>query len=126
MTQGEFARRIRSTASVHSYFGIASIVLGVVDLAAQIEGAWGACLVPGLDCSSLPIITIGTILGKLVWGLSLGWLLFCNVIPIIGVIISIVGFVVDRKKIFSILGLALVLVSLIIGFLVTFHIIFNS
>ncbi len=126
MAQGKLFQQIHFAKSVHSYFGISSLALGIVNVTAQFLNAWDLCVVPGLDCRMLPTNIFPEIFFQLVWGVSIGELLFFKVIPIFIVVLSLVGLVVDQKKIFSISGLALMYISLFISLYGSLYIIFHS
>ena len=106
MTQENIIKRIGFYIRQHSYFGIISFLLGLVELAYAIVSM----------LSIYEPISWGFLASNLFTSLQVEpiYISTCCIFPILGLIVGLLGFWIDQKKVFSILGLILIFVSYII------------
>jgi len=103
MPQENIIKRIGFYIRQHSCFGIVSFLLGLVELAYAIVSmlsiyeplSWGFFASNLFTSLQVEPIYIST----------------CCVFPILGLILGLLGLWIDQKKVFSVLGLALIFVS---------------
>lgn len=97
MTQDKAPIAARKSSPKHSYWGIASLFIAIL-LAMEVAGV--TSLIPGIGTLRLPALVAGNI-GE--WSIQAF---------VIGLILAIVGLVMDKAKIFSILSLIILVLAI--------------